>query len=183
MINGINGVHHVSITVPDMQRALDFYCGVLGFEKLVYFEWGNTEVGDASQSIVGTSMADAMRLLKRAHEIDQAEETVGSVAMLRAGNFCVELFNFLKPESVPQDVSRTSRHCGLMHFALDVTNLEELYPRLLAAGVRFHAPPQRTRNLVATYGRDPFGNIIEFQEVLTESAHLPKSSAASAVNG
>ena len=28
----ILGVHHPALAVPDLQRALDFYCGLLGFE-------------------------------------------------------------------------------------------------------------------------------------------------------
>jgi len=30
----ILGVHHPALAVPDIQKALDFYCGVLGFELI-----------------------------------------------------------------------------------------------------------------------------------------------------
>ena len=31
----IHGVHHPALSVPDMQKALDFYCGVLGFQVVM----------------------------------------------------------------------------------------------------------------------------------------------------
>ncbi|MDH3750016.1 MAG: VOC family protein, partial [Gammaproteobacteria bacterium] len=30
----ILGIHHAALVVPDLQKALDFYCGVLGFEEV-----------------------------------------------------------------------------------------------------------------------------------------------------
>ncbi len=28
------GVHHIGLTVPDLDQARDFFCGVLGFEEV-----------------------------------------------------------------------------------------------------------------------------------------------------
>jgi extradiol dioxygenase family protein len=92
--------------------------------------------------------------------------------MLKAGKACLELFEFRKPNAI-QGGRRFTYECGIMHFTLDVTNLDELYPRLVAAGVQFHAPPQHTKEAITTYGRDPFGNIIEFQE-LPPGSHVPR---------
>jgi catechol 2,3-dioxygenase-like lactoylglutathione lyase family enzyme len=43
----ILGIHHVAISVPDLKRALEFYCGVLGFEALWSLEVdGDDEASD-----------------------------------------------------------------------------------------------------------------------------------------
>ena len=34
----ILGVHHPALAVPDIQKALDFYCGVLGFKEVMTAE-------------------------------------------------------------------------------------------------------------------------------------------------
>ncbi len=41
---GIKGIGHLAFTVSDLDRALEFYCGVLGFEKLfdLNFDDGDT---------------------------------------------------------------------------------------------------------------------------------------------
>jgi len=49
-----------------------------------------------------------------------------------------------------------------------VTDLDAEYARLKAAGMTFHCPPQSIgMDVRTTYGRDPDGNVIELQEVLS----------------
>jgi predicted enzyme related to lactoylglutathione lyase len=48
----------------------------------------------------------------------------------------------------------------------DVDDVEAEYQRLLAAGVRFHTPPQDFGSARATYGRDPDGNVFELQQLM-----------------
>jgi hypothetical protein len=74
-IEGINGIHHVSITVPDFQRALQFYCDGLGFEKVLEFHW------PAPPATVGRippplslSVVEAMAHLKRIHQLEEFHE-------------------------------------------------------------------------------------------------------------
>jgi catechol 2,3-dioxygenase-like lactoylglutathione lyase family enzyme len=160
MIKGINGIHHVSLTVPDMQQALHFYRDALGFEQMVEVHWPPQ----------GASAEDeTTALLKKIHEINGDDEVEISLAILKVGNACLELFEFRKPKSPPLGPPHRTNVCGIRHFALDVSDLDDLYPRLLAAGVRFHAPPQHSPQVITTYGRDPFGNVIEFQELPRDS--------------
>ena len=62
---------------------------------------------------------------------------------------------------------------GITHICLDVTDLDGEYDRLAAAGMTFHCPPQRIGDDVkTTYGRDPDGNVIELQEILSSDSPI-----------
>ena len=61
---------------------------------------------------------------------------------------------------------RFYRDHGITHICLDVTDIDEEYERLKAAGMLFHCPPQDVGDGVrCTYGCDPDGNIVEIVEV------------------
>jgi catechol 2,3-dioxygenase-like lactoylglutathione lyase family enzyme len=160
MMRGINGIHHISITVSDVQKALDFYSGILGFEKVVEAQW------DERKPTSGEALPpDMIAQFKLIHRIEASVKTAAAAAIVRVNNAYIEFWEFRNPPTIPQDPNRPTRAGGYMHLALDVSDLEELYPRLQAAGVQFLAPPQRSPLAITTYGRDPFGNIIEFQEI------------------
>ena len=51
------------------------------------------------------------------------------------------------------------------HFCMAVSDIEQEYARLVAAGVRFQCPPLKFDGVGwATHGRDPDGNIFELIE-------------------
>jgi catechol 2,3-dioxygenase-like lactoylglutathione lyase family enzyme len=165
LMKGLNSLHHIGITVPDIQQAYRFYCDALGFEKVMEVEWDESR----PETNKGGLTPEMIEQLKRVHQIDPSVKTAATVAMVQASNLILEFWAYRNPKVVPQDPNRSTHHSGFMHMAFDVSNLDELYPRLLAAGVRFHVPPQRSGAVNTTYGRDPFGNIIEFQELPKES--------------
>jgi len=45
---GILGMHHVAISVPDLEEGLAYYCDVLGFEKVQY---GPAEMPDETRKV------------------------------------------------------------------------------------------------------------------------------------
>ena len=51
-------------------------------------------------------------------------------------------------------------------------DIQAEYERLSAAGMRFHCPPLDMGAVKATYGRDPDGNVVELQEILTEDSPI-----------
>ena len=152
----INGIHHSSISTPDMDRALAFYRDLVGVE--VVFE--APFEGEAISAIVGLQGAK------------------GRVAMLRAANMHIELFEYAAPESAPNvtvgDGPRPVNNHGLTHLCFDVTDLPSEYERLKAAGVEFHCPPTLLANgtVLTTYARDPDGNVVEFQEILNPKSRM-----------
>ena len=78
----ITGIHHVAISVPDLDEAVGFYHEILGFEKVFSNSW----FGDREQ-------ADQVIGLERTH---------AKVQMLKAGNAYLELWEYIKPKPEAQ---------------------------------------------------------------------------------
>jgi len=136
-------VHHIAISVADINRTLEFYTDILGFEV----EWDMDNRGSEALSRV-VNLPDA-----NPH-----------IVMLRGYGLRLELFNYHSPIGKS---SGPKRQCdfGIIHFALSVKNIHEIYDRLLKAGVEFNCPPQNLRSGVcATYMKDPEGVTIELIE-------------------
>ncbi len=149
----IRGIHHTAISTGNLDRALAFYRDLLGFRVLAEFGWP-----------VGTAVADAITGL---------QQSSARAVMLHAGNAVIELFQYESPTPRPGDPQRPVADHGITHICLDVTDLDAEYARLTAAGMRFHCPPQDIgMDLRTTYGRDPDGNVIELQEVLSQESPI-----------
>jgi len=137
----IHGVHHPALSVPDVQQALDFYCGVVGFEVVM-----NVDLPAG--------------LMEKPFGIDHA---ACKVRMIAKGNTCIELFEF---ENAPEgDAARPVNQHGIAHIALASDDVPADYELLKANGVAFNTPPQGESPQQWCYGRDPFGNVIELLEV------------------
>jgi len=151
----LRGVHHVSLTVHDMDKMLEFYEEVLGFPQVVQMSWdaGNEQV----DSILGLEGSSA------------------EIRILKAGNIYFELIRYFTPAGRQVDPSHPVSDCGIRHVAFDVVDIQDEYERLRAAGVDFHSPPTEVvvegHPLRAAYFRDPEGNVMEFQELLTGAAN------------
>ena len=144
MLEGIQRVHHVALSTPDLDRLVSFYRDVFGFDVVEEFDWQK-----------GYQAADQVTGLK-----DSAARAV----MLKGGDFHMELFEFQSPTPKPLDPDRPVCDHGLTHFSFEVTDVQAVYERLKKAGMRFHCPPEKLGDLgTATYGRDPDGNVIELQ--------------------
>jgi catechol 2,3-dioxygenase-like lactoylglutathione lyase family enzyme len=142
-----NGIHHVGMSVPDLDRARDFYVDLLGFEEVNRVEWGGAAEVDAIMRLHGTS---------------------GRMMILRSGNAFIEMFEFATPAPDRPGGERRVNQYGFTHLCLDVADTDGAYARLLAAGMDFHCAPIATAGVKAVYGRDPFGNVIELQQIVAE---------------
>ena len=141
----IQGMNHVGLSVPNLDRSIGFYRDVLGMELVVRTKFE----GERIEKIVGLQGAQ------------------GQVALLRLGSLQLELFEFSNPTPQRSEPDRPVCHHGISHFCIQVKDIQGEYDRLKAAGVRFHCPPQFGRT-AATYGRDPDGNVFELLEILNE---------------
>lgn len=143
----IHGIDHTALSVPDLRAALDFYCGVLGFELESESGWPR-----------GARRVDALVGL---------EDSASKVAMVRMGDTRIELFQYESPEPRLQD--REFRVCdhGITHLCLAVSGIEQEYERLIEAGVVFNAAPVDVGTSICVYGRDPFGNVFELKQHTT----------------
>ena len=146
----IHGIHHAAISTPDLDRSLCFYRDQLGAEIVSEFAWPKgAEIADRIVGLKGSS---------------------ARAIMLKLGNAMIEIFEYQSPEPRPGDPNRPVCDHGITHLCLDVTDIDSEYERLVAAGMRFHSPPQDLGAIRAVYGRDPDGNIVELQEVIDRSS-------------
>ena len=139
----IHAIHHTAISTGDLERSIDFYTNLLGFELISRFDWDR-----------GSKVADAVTGLRG---------SAASAAMLKLGNAFVEIFEYSSPAPRRSDPDRPVCDHGFTHIALLVTDMDAEYERLTAAGMRFHCAPDA--EMRAIYGRDPDGNVVELMEV------------------
>ena len=152
---GVQGVHHIGVSVPDIARAREFYIDLLGaVEELAPMTWRDNPFIDA---IIGL------------------KDSAASQFMCRLGNTHIEVFEYSQPRSAPQEPDRGVNTFGYTHFALQVDDIAATQARLLAAGCRVHAPADlstitvhpdgRKTGYSSTYCRDFFGNVFEIMEI------------------
>lgn len=144
----INRLHHIGMSVPDIEVGKRFYCDVLGFEEA---RMAGFEKLPAVDAILGLKDAAA------------------KVIFLRRDAVWIEMFEFSSPAPKSRDENEPVCEYGISHLCLDVTDLDQLYSECVAKGMRFHCPPVSTHGVKTTYGRDPFGTVIELQEITEES--------------
>jgi glyoxylase I family protein len=148
----ILGVHHPALSVPDMDEAMAFYCGKLGFEPVMEIE-----------------LPAGIEMMSKAFDLEDAGY---KVAMLRKGNSCIELFEFTGEDVPAADPNRPVNKHGITHICLAASEYEKDYSVLCEAGVQFNTEPNGAAPNRWAYGRDPFGNVIELLE------HDPSSPSA-----
>ncbi len=148
---GFKGIHHIAISVPSLEEAKAFYVDTLGFDIVDQARLPSTPEGD------------------RVLALDKADS---SVLMVQAGNLFLEIFEFHHPTPGTQHNRPVCDH-GYTHLAFEVEDIYTAYAFLQQAGVQWHSPPiDAGENYMMTYGRDPFGNVIEIQQL---GADLPYS--------
>lgn len=152
---GVQGIHHIGISVPDLEKARTFYIDLLGgVEEVAPLEWSSNPFIDR---IVGLDQSAARQFI------------------CRLGNAHIEVFEYSSPRSAPQDPDKGVHNFGYTHFAVQVDDIRACYDRLMAAGLTAHAPPNyaaiktddqgRKTGYAATYCRDYFGNVFELMEI------------------
>ncbi|MCG8369448.1 MAG: VOC family protein [Proteobacteria bacterium] len=146
MISGICGINHIALSVDDLAKAEAFYVDAIGFDLVERYAF---EPDALTDRVSGLENCSAQALL------------------IAAGNIYLEIFEFTSPIPAAVDGDRPVCDFGYTHIALDVDpeSVDTVYRELEQAGVRWHHPPTGDMGdgLVMTYGRDPFGNVIELQ--------------------
>ena len=145
---GFKGIHHIAISVPSLAEAREFYVDKLGFEILDSEHFPPSESMDRVLALQGAEC---------------------HMLMVNAGNLILEIFEFQSPEQNDQEDPRPLSDHGYTHLAFEVEDIQVAYEYLGDAGVRWHHPPAGAgEGYMMAYGRDPFGNVIEIQQLTGE---------------
>ncbi len=138
------GIHHIAISVPSLAEAKLFYVEKLGFELV------------DEDHIPASASGD---------EVAQLVNADCHLMMVNAGNVFLEIFEFHSPTPNPQSARPVCDH-GYTHFSFEVEDIHVAYNFLANAGVNWHHKPlESCEGYMMTYGRDPFGNVIEIQQL------------------
>lgn len=155
------GIHHFALSVPDMEKALGFYRDVLGFE-----------VVDRAPIEPSEETSAALDL----------ESPRADGVLLKAGWGYVELFEFSHPKPAQHQYFWHDCHeLGIRHYSLYVEDAVACY-EYLKDHMIFHREPVAhsvegdDNDAWTTYGRDPFGNIVEIWQ-LGPADPAPKAPA------
>jgi catechol 2,3-dioxygenase-like lactoylglutathione lyase family enzyme len=144
----ITAIRHVGLVVADFEKALKFWCEVIGFSVLRQLEESGPHI-------------DAMMGLK---------DVRLTTAKLSApdGNLLELLCFHSHPDIVIWKGSPFST--GFTHIALTVQDIDETTRRLMQAGVSFPAEPQKTPDgcVKVIYATGPEGVLIELVEVISQ---------------
>jgi catechol 2,3-dioxygenase-like lactoylglutathione lyase family enzyme len=139
-------VHHVGLTVGDLDRSVAFYSENFGLREIARNHLEG-ELISAQTDLAGT-------------EID--------VALLAGSNTIVELLCYANPEGRPY----TLRACdpGVAHVCIVVDDLDATYEAMKQRGVEFHAPVTKLMDddTKMVYVRDPDGVMVELLEPTEE---------------
>jgi glyoxylase I family protein len=140
---------HTGITVSNLERSLEFWRDVLGFE----FSHTAHQKGEMAEQITGVKGAEL------------------NLAVVKTpGGHKIELLEYLAPADRRNDASLRPCDVGHVHIALTVENLQPLLKKIVASGWKAAGEPQTltagpNAGKRVIYVRDPDGTTIEFMEV------------------
>lgn len=145
----ITSIRHVGLVVADLPKAINFWCGLMGF------------VVERRMEEFGPHI-DLMMGLK--------DVRVTTVKLLAPDGNCLELLRFHShPDK--QEWEGKPYTTGFTHIALTVINLDEKFKRLQQAGVTFPAMPQFSPDgrVKVIYAKGPEGVLLELVEAIEVS--------------
>jgi catechol 2,3-dioxygenase-like lactoylglutathione lyase family enzyme len=142
----MRGIDHVGLTVTDLDRAVEFWCGRLGLRLLQRV----TENDPDMAALIGEDSVEV------------------EIADLDAGDGrIIELIKYIRPTGRP--VRARNSNPGTTHIALRVDDLDEALARLEGSGARqisrhpvlLHDPGGAWDGVACCYIADPDGIIVE----------------------
>ena len=132
---------HVSITTPDIDRAVGFYERLTGATARRSGRLGPNPKIDHVTNLNGAEV---------------------SGAWMHVGNVQLEFWQYHQPAALNLDHGRLVSDPGYSHFAFEVDDLAGERARAERLGMVFQGEPIAMGGITATYGRDPDGIVVEF---------------------
>lgn len=142
----ITAIRHTGLVVADLSKALEFWCGVMGFVVSRQMEESGPHI-------------DAMMGLK--------DVRVTTAKLSAPDGNLLELLHFRSHPDKPEWQGKPYS-TGFTHIALTVRNLDEAFQRLQQAGVSFPAKPQLSPDgrVKVIYAQGPEGVLLELVEAI-----------------
>lgn len=139
---------HTGFTVSNIERSLEFWRDVLGFE----FSHRAHQKGERAEQITGVPGAEIL------------------LAVLKAPGHKIELLEYLAPADRKQQNQARPCDLGFVHVALVVDDLDAVLERIAASGWKAAGKPQTltvgpNAGKRVIYVRDPDGTTIEFMQM------------------
>lgn len=125
----IKGIFHINIVCREIQRSLDFYCGLLGAEIVATLGEGGLESKELAALMGFEGAASCIGHLLRFGE-------KGSPAAYTT----IDLVQWIRPVVTGSAYDRLN-HVGMTRICLPVDDIDATYERLREAGVDFLSPP------------------------------------------
>jgi catechol 2,3-dioxygenase-like lactoylglutathione lyase family enzyme len=146
----VRSVHHVGITVRNLDASLAWYTQVFGLTDTGMRAGGAGEATSQAMRVPGADL---------------------KVAFLRvADQVCIELIEYNNPQG--RDYELGNNDVGAMHLCFEVEDINETYERLKSAGVSLHHEPIHLDSSAGDlagyafmYFRDPDGLTLELYEL------------------
>jgi catechol 2,3-dioxygenase-like lactoylglutathione lyase family enzyme len=145
----ILGFAHPSLVVPNLEDARQFYEKMFGFTVCGTEGWSDNPDIDEGLGLKNSSSKGYM---------------------LRGHNCYPELFQYLTPEATGlEPVNQGPNELGIRHIAFYVDDCHKELKRFVALGGQAIGNPVGSDDSGwAVYCRDPFGNIVELAEVMSQ---------------
>jgi len=142
----IRAIRHTGLVVFDLERSLNFWCGVLGFELSRRMDESGPHI-DAMMGLTGV-------------RVTTAKLTAPDGSM-------IELLKFHSHPDKPHWGGKPYS-TGISHIALTVDNLDDIMGNLALAGVTFPNKPQISPDGYAkvTYAHGPEGVLLELVQII-----------------
>jgi lactoylglutathione lyase family protein len=155
---------HIGITVPDIEKAVDFYEKIMGW----YVIMPPSTVKEENDTAIGQMCIDVFGTNWKSFEIAHLSTSDG---------IGIELFSFPHKENKKPEFSPFNT--GLFHFCVQDPDIENLVEKIVENGgkqrmpIREYYPNEKPFKMV--YVEDPFGIVFE---IYTHSYELTYSSGA-----
>ena len=147
MINAVNILDHISVTVSDMDRSLAFYCDLLGLEEVERHRLEGKTI---------SKMAGKPDVVMQVVRL-QAPDTPGIM---------LDLQQYIKPQGKLSDAQLGD--VGHSHLCFGVPELMRTYSALKAKGVEFVSEPVsfdlEWGIVKVVFFKDPDGFVLELME-------------------
>jgi len=140
---------HIALVSPDLDRLVEFYTNLFGFEP-------NRRTNKAAGPTFD--------------EVTDYDGVHIRAAWFDLSNMVLELWQFVNPVTSEVDAPLPFEQIGYTKFAFEVADIEKDYQRLVETGVQFLSEPVQTSESTEVYGRDPDGNLFSLIEPASGSS-------------